>query len=242
MTQQSWTIGILCYNEAGTIRQEVEKTLGVLHSMASHYEVIVVDDGSKDGSTSIVQQLSEEYPEVKAVIFETNKGIGAGLNTIYATAQYENVLATAGDGQFDVNELLPFASFPANGFVSFYRMENTIYNGYRNVLSFVNKKLNQQLLGITVKDVNWAQVYKTAHLRQIDISLKSSLVGSEICAKLIYLGVQAIHQQSRYLPRTYGESKGSNFKTVIKAFKDILILLAIMRRFRKTHKAKQLAS
>lgn len=242
MTEQSWTVGILCYNEAGTIRHEVEKTLEVLRQMTTRYEVIVVDDGSKDGSTHIVQQLGDMYPEVKAIIFEANKGIGAGLNTIYATAQYDNVLATAGDGQFDVAELLPFTSFPANSFVSFFRKENTIYSGYRNLLSFINKKLNERLLGITVQDVNWAQVYKTAQLRQIDISLKSSLVGSEICAKLIYLGVQPIHQQSRYLPRTYGESKGSNFKTVIKAFKDILILLSIMHRFKKDHKANELAS
>jgi len=186
-----------------------------------------------------VRQLDKEYPEVKAEIFERNKGIGAGLNFVYRNGKYDNIIATAGDGQFDVSELLAYKTFPSNSFISFYRKENTVYSGYRNALSFINKKMNEKLLGITVKDVNWAQVYKRDHLSQLDLQLTSSLVGSEICAKLLYLGVKIIHSESRYLPRTYGKSKGSNFKTVIKAVRDILTLVSVMKKF-KTSGRKEL--
>jgi glycosyltransferase involved in cell wall biosynthesis len=236
MQEQSWTIGILCYNEAGTISKEIEKTISVLRQMTSVFEILVVDDGSTDGSTDILRKVAAAYPEVKPIIFEKNRGIGAGLNEIYATAQYENVVATAGDGQFDVQELIPFRNFPDSQFISFYRKENTVYNGYRNALSFLNRKLNEKLLGITVKDVNWAQVYKRQHLLKLDLQLKSSLVGSEICAKLLYGGITIEHSESKYLPRVYGTSKGSSFKTVIKAVKDIGILLRVMRKFRRQHR------
>lgn len=236
MQKQSWTVGILCFNEAGTIRAEVEKTLKVLREIASEFELIVVDDGSSDGSTQIIRDLKVLYPEITPVIFEKNKGIGAGLRAVYLNAKYENVLATAGDGQFDIHEIMPFASFPENHFISYYRIENTVYSGYRNMLSFFNKKMNEKMLGITLRDVNWAQVYKRDNLRQLDLQLTSSLLGSEICAKLLYLGVKKIESQSRYLPRIYGESKGSSFKTVKKAIKDIFILIQIMKKFRKTHK------
>lgn len=236
MQKQSWTVGILCFNEAGTIRNEVEKTLKVLREIASEFELMVVDDGSSDGSTQIIRDLKVQYPEITPVIFEKNKGIGAGLRAVYLNAKYENVLTTAGDGQFDIHEIIPFSAFPANHFVSYYRIENTVYSGYRNMLSFFNKKMNEKLLGITLRDVNWAQVYKRDNLRQLDLQLTSSLLGSEICAKLLYLGVQKIESESRYLPRTYGESKGSSFKTVKKAIKDIFILIRVMKTFRKTHK------
>jgi glycosyltransferase involved in cell wall biosynthesis len=236
MQKQSWTVGILCFNEAGTIKSEVEKTLEVLHEIASGFELIVIDDGSTDGSTEIIKELKVQHPEITPVIFEKNKGIGAGIRRVYLEAKCENVLATAGDGQFDIHEIIPFASFPENHFISYFRKENTVYNGYRNALSFVNKKMNETLLGITLKDVNWAKVYKRDHLMQLDLQLKSSLIGSEICAKLLYLGVHKIESESKYLPRTYGESKGSNWKTVRKAFRDIFILVKVMQQFRKVHK------
>jgi glycosyltransferase involved in cell wall biosynthesis len=235
---QTWSVGILCYNEAGTLEKVTTDLIDVLRQLSNTFEVIIVDDRSTDGSRVVANDLAAKYPEVKVVNHDVNKGIGGTLRSIYETARYENIGVIPGDGQFDITEYLPFGEIAENHFVSFYRKENTSYSLFRNVLSLFNKKLNSAFLGITIKDVNWTKIYKRADIKKLDLELTSSLIESEICAKLLYLKKRVIEAESKYLPRTYGESKGASMKILKQAMKDMLVLIKIMRRFRATHKRK----
>lgn len=233
---QSWSVGILCYNEAETIGPIVMQTREVLQKMTDTYEIFIIDDCSSDGSREIALGLQEQYPEVKVIRHEVNKGIGMAIRSAYGAFQNENVTVYAGDGQFDVTEFLPFPEIPEGRFLSFYRVENTTYSLFRNILSYFNKKLNKVFIGINLKDVNWAKAYKKADLDMLNLELTSSLIESEVCAKLIYLGRKVIEVESKYLPRVYGESKGGSFATVKQAIRDIWKLIHIMRKFRADRK------
>jgi glycosyltransferase involved in cell wall biosynthesis len=235
---QTWSVGVLCYNEGEALEKVVDGLFPVLRQLTSTFEVIIVDDCSTDGSYEVAKTLTEKYPEVKLVHHEVNRGIGGALLSVYKTAQYENVAVVPGDGQFDVTEYLPFKEVPHNHFISFYRRENTSYSLFRNILSLINKQLNRYFIGIHLRDVNWTKVLKRADLEQLDLVLTSSLVESEICAKLIYLGRTVIEVQSKYLPREHGVSKGASFATVKKAMKDTWLLIKVMRDFKKKRRRK----
>jgi glycosyltransferase involved in cell wall biosynthesis len=236
---QSWSAGILCYNEAGTIQQVITDTVRVVSAISNDdYEIIVVDDCSTDDSRALVEELLPKFPKLKLVHHPENQGIGGALRSIYFNASKENVIAICGDGQFDVDELLVKPEFSIGEFISFYRLQNTQYNGFRNFLSFFNKWFNQYLLGIFLHDVNWVKAYKTALVRDLELEIKSSLVESEICSKLLKAGAKPLEFQSKYLPRTYGVSKGSSWKIVRKAIMDLFSLFLVVRRFnRKNGKA-----
>lgn len=236
MTRQSWSIGVLCYNEAGTLRQVVTEAVHLMRELSDDVEIIIVDDGSTDGSRAIALALGQEFPEVNPLLHERNKGIGEALHTFYSNASKELVMMIPGDGQFDLNELKSVGEVPARTIVSFYRKVNTTYSLYRNVLSLFNKKLNEWLTGLNLKDVNWVKIYRLEDLRSVAIELRSSLLESEIVAKLTYLGVRVRELESKYLPRTHGVSKGSSWKIVRKALQDTVLLAGIMQRFRKQHK------
>ncbi len=229
---QTWSVGVLCYNEGETLEKVVAGVRLVLQRLTDTFEILIVDDYSTDGSREKAVELGKTYPEVRAILHEANRGIGGGLLSIYTNAQYENVAMIPGDGQFDTNEYLPFKDVPADSFISFYRKENTSYSLFRNILSLFNKKLNKVFIGITLKDVNWTKVYKKKDLNQLDLQLTSSLVESEICAKLLFLGKKVIEVESKYLPRVAGQSKGASAAIVKKALKDTWALIAIMRRFK----------
>ncbi|MBL7812805.1 MAG: glycosyltransferase family 2 protein [Bacteroidetes bacterium] len=229
---QTWSVGILCYNEAGTIRQVIQDTVAVLQQLSpAGNQVIVVDDCSTDGSLEIIQNCIAEFPNIELVHHEVNKGIGAGLRAIYSGAKLENVVAICGDGQFDVQELLSKPEFSYAEFLSFYRLQNTQYNGFRNFLSYFNKWFNRFLLRIDLKDVNWVKAYKTQIVQKLELQLTSSLVESEICSKLIHAGAKPLQFESKYLPRVYGVSKGSSFAIVKKAILDLWSLFRVVKRF-----------
>jgi hypothetical protein len=137
-----------------------------------------------------------------------------------------------GDGQFNVQELLPYKEMETSTFLSFYRQENQTYNAFRNILSWMNKMFNRLVLGLKLRDVNWVKVYKTSILTNLDLRLHSSAIESEICAKLHVLGIRCIEVQSTYLPRTHGLSKGASFKSILLVIKDLFKLFVAVNAFR----------
>ena len=100
---------------------------------AGLYEVVVVDDGSTDGSYEKITQIANTRSDVIRVVrHEKNLGIGHALRDGYRAAKNENVSAVPADGQFDVGELLPYLDIAQGMFVSMYRLENMQYSPFRN--------------------------------------------------------------------------------------------------------------
>lgn len=230
---QSWTIGLLCYNEEESIAKVLDVCYEVLPKMTNDFEVLVINDGSKDRSLSIISDYKlNKQKDLVIINHEKNKGIGEALYSGYKNATKENVLITCGDGQFDLNELLPYKEFEEKTVLALYRKENTSYSLKRNILSYFNKMFNKLFLGLTLKDVNWVKIYKLQELKKFDLKIRSSLIESEICSKLHFNGNIFVEIESRYLDRIGGESKGASFKIVKQALLDILSLVFEITKFR----------
>jgi glycosyltransferase involved in cell wall biosynthesis len=226
------SIVIFCYNERDSIERVIRSSIDLAGKLGDDFEIIVVDDGSTDGSRDLLsQQIAIKY-----ISHTQNRGIGAALRTGYAAASKEYVCAVPGDGQFDLTELLSVRSFDFNRFYSFYRPA-TDYNVYRNALTKLNKLFNKYILEIELRDVNWIKVYRKEQLDWVRPELQSSIVESEICCKLIKSGCRAIELPSVYHQRTGGEAKGGHWRTLIKAIKEIVSLYIVTRNFIKKYPA-----
>ncbi|MBU6325071.1 MAG: glycosyltransferase family 2 protein [Bacteroidetes bacterium] len=230
---QSWSLGIMCYNESGNIEQVVRNTYKTAAQLSGDFEVLVVDDGSADDSVEILKRLqSGDFPQLRILEHGINRGIGAALRSIYFNATKDVVVALPGDGQFDTDELLAYPYVAMRTVISYYRVENTSYSVFRNGLSWANKTLNRLLLGMELRDVNWILVFRTAELKDLDLRMQSSIVTSEICSKLRAKGWRFLEVQSRYLPRTAGKSRGASLKTIYRAARELLKLFLVYRLFR----------
>lgn len=230
----SISIIIFCYNERENIGPVIQSATEVAGQLFDTFEIIVVDDGSTDGT----QQIVEKYDRIKYIRHAQNQGIGMALRTGYRLATCQYVCAVPGDGQFDVYELLKVKPFDFSNFYSFYRSK-TDYNLYRKLLSHGNKIFNRFFLSITLKDVNWIKVYRKEQLDFVKPELYSSIIESEICCKLIKVGSVPIEIPSIYHERMSGVAKGGKWNTLKKAIKEVYTLYQVSNRFEKELKGKK---
>jgi glycosyltransferase involved in cell wall biosynthesis len=93
------------HNEAENIEALVAEALEVLPSLADEFEIIAVDDGSRDATPEIADRLAAADPRVRAIHHEVNQGYGAAVRSGLRAARYELVSFPDGDRQFRVGDL-----------------------------------------------------------------------------------------------------------------------------------------
>jgi len=234
---QTWSLIIFAYNEEKSIKNVVETALIVLEKLTCNKkEIIIVNDGSNDNTLYEINKIKDNYPEIIVINHPKNFGIGQSLISGYNLAKYENICAIPADGQFDMNELLPFSFIEENTIVSFFRKKKIRYSLLRKCISSGNKIFNRYFLGIKIKDVNWVKIYKKPLLDKIPKILTSSLVESEICAKVYINNYNIIEAESKYMPRIEGKSKGVSAFIFFSAVKEMIKLVMEIKKYKKNLK------
>ncbi len=99
------------YNEEVNVERMVNGLRAVLPQVAEDYEIIIVNDGSKDKTGEIADRLVKEDQKVRVVHHEKNQGYGAAIRNGINASQKEYIFFTDGDNQFDVSQLSLFVPF-----------------------------------------------------------------------------------------------------------------------------------
>lgn len=226
-----FSIIIFCFNESGNLHRVVAEVGQVMDRLASDYEIVLVNDGSTDGTAALCDQLATTSTSIRAVHHPMNLGIGEALRTGYREATMNYVCAIPGDGQFRITDLLLLSPFGTDRFVAFYR-EETGYNLYRRTLTWSNRAFNQHVLGVFLRDVNWVKVYRREHLAMTRPELRSSLIETEIAAKLAKCRVYPMEVPTTYLKRDFGSPKGGSWRTLRMAISEMFRLWRVCSNFK----------
>jgi glycosyltransferase involved in cell wall biosynthesis len=214
-----------CYNEEENVERVTEEALAVAPAISDDFEIIIVNDGSRDRTSEIAHSLAAKYPQVKAIDHTQNQGYGGALQTGFKNATKELVFYTDGDGQFKIEEIVKLLPLIEEyDIVSGYRI-NRQDHFIRKVNAFMWGTLVNMLFSLQVSDVDSAfKLYRRKMFDEFTLESQGALIDTEVLAKAKARGYRITEVGVNHYPRVAGVQTGANIKVIIKAFKELFEL------------------
>ena len=215
------------HNEAANLRGLVEEALTTLPGLAETYEIVIVDDGSKDETPRIAEELAAVHPQVRAVHHPTNLGYGAALRSGFAAARFANLAFTDGDRQFkvaDLGRLIERLQADDVDAVVGYRIRRADPLA-RTVYARLYRLANRIFFGLTVRDVDCAcKLFRRASLEGVHVESGGAFFSAELLIKLRARGRRIAEVGVPHYPRTAGRPTGARPQVVLRAVRDFWLL------------------
>jgi glycosyltransferase involved in cell wall biosynthesis len=224
----SISVTLPAYNEEENIAPMVSDVVEVMAGLVKDgqiedYEVIVVNDGSRDDTAQVVRDLSLRSPAVRLVDHEVNQGYGAAVYTGFTSARKDLIFLTDSDKQFEVSEialLLPLLD------------EADLVAGYRAPRRDPFKRrlfgtgwttLVTVLFGYTVRDVDCAfKLFRREIVDSIDIESRGATFSAEFLVRAKRKGYRFREAPVTHLPRVAGSQTGANVHVITRAFRELI--------------------
>jgi glycosyltransferase involved in cell wall biosynthesis len=214
------------YNEEANLYSTVTKAIAVCKNISDKYEIIIVDDGSRDKTPQIAKQLVNEDSNIRVITHNPNQGYGGALKSGLYSAKYQYIAFTDSDGQFDFSQIERFIP---------HLEEYKMVVGYRTkraegLLRYLNAKLwgilVNLLFAVNIKDIDCA--FKVFHKEIIDnipqLESYGALISTELLVKTRKKGYKIKQVPVDHYLRIGGKSTGANIKVILKAFFELFKL------------------
>src|SRR3954463_7616301 len=214
------------YNDSGTIASMVIRAVQAASELTPDYEVIVVDDGSRDATPEIVDELARTYPHVRVVHHPKNRGYGGALQTGFRSATKEVLFYTAGDAQSDPAELADLWAkmTPAGDLGNGYKISRSDPI-HRIAIGRVYHHIVKLLFGLTVSDVDCDfRLMRRSIFEKIDLEKTSGVICLEMMKKIQDAGFRIVEVPVHHYHRAFGKSQFFNFRRIAKTGVDVLRL------------------
>ena len=229
------------FNEEANIRGVVEDVYRNIPKFAPIFEIIVVNDGSKDRTGEICDRLAEEFSDVRVVHHVRNRGYGAALKSGIERARYDLIFFTDADGQFDLKEVAALLEqTDACDIVAGYRARRRD-PPHRLLFAWGWNILVRLVLGIRIRDIDCAfKVFHRHVFDRVQIHCVGAMVNTEIFAQAARFGMTVKQVRVNHFPRRHGKSTGGNVAVIRKAFRELIrirrkshAITAVIRRVRR---------
>ncbi|MDQ3684130.1 MAG: glycosyltransferase family 2 protein [Acidobacteriota bacterium] len=214
------------YNDEASIARMVRDALAVLPSLTDEYEVIVINDGSTDGTGAVLNELAEASPSVRVIHHELNKGYGAALRSGFKSAKKDLVFYTDGDGQYDAREMTALFPLMRDGIdvVNGYKISRSDAR-HRKVMGAIYNRLARLMFRVPIRDVDCDfRLIRRRALEGVELTSSSGTICVEMISKLRAAGCAFAETPVHHYPREHGASQFFTAPRVARTALDFLRL------------------
>lgn len=224
MTSSSLSIILPAYNEEMVIAETVCSVIDTLMRWGLDFEVIVVNDGSKDRTQVTIEEITATDSRVILLNHTINEGYGAALISGFIASTKDMVFFMDSDGQFDIHDLEHF--FPmleAYDAVLGYRVDR-LDTWIRKVNACGWKLLIGMAFDVHVRDIDCAfKLYPTKFLHEQKLETRGAMINTEILYKFTRAGYTYTQVGVRHLPRSSGRATGAKPLVILRAFRELVV-------------------
>jgi len=228
------------FDEVDSLAPLIDHAISIAGRLAPDFEIVLVDDGSRDGSGELIDWLCERDARIRSLRHESNKGYGAALRSGLRFARGDLVFFSDADLQFDLTELEKLLEHTGRfdvvaGFRSPRRDPWP-----RTVLAFGWGVLVRALFDLRVRDIDCA--FKLFHRRVLEampISSLGAFVNTEILARAQAAGYRIHQVPVTHRRRRFGQQSGARPRVILRALRELGSLFRELRRARASAAAER---
>jgi glycosyltransferase involved in cell wall biosynthesis len=214
------------FNEEANAEEAVRRALAVLPALVEDFEIILVNDGSRDRTGELADTLAARDRRVRAVHHAENRGYGAALKSGFAAATGELVFFTDGDLQFDLAELeLLLAVIDGCDVVAGYRLDRQDPL-QRRINAHLWNLLVRLTLGLRIRDVNCAfKLFRRGVVEALGpLEADGAMLSAELMLRLQRSGARIREVGVHHFPRHHGQQTGAKPGVIWKALRELRAL------------------
>jgi len=218
----SLTIFFPAHNEIESLGAITENALMVAAELSTDFEIIIVNDGSTDGTRELADNLAEKHPEVRVIHHSKNRGYGGALQSGFMSATKDLVFYTDADAQFNLKDLTEvFPMIKDADVVTCYRVDRSD-PWHRKLNTWLFEQAVFIGLGLKVRDPDCAfKIYRREVLKDMNLISEGAMIDVEMLLKAQRAGFRIVQMGVRHYPRQAGVPSGGNPLVIFRAMSEM---------------------
>lgn len=221
----SLSIFFPAHNEIENLERVTLHAKAVASELVSDFEIVIVDDGSTDGTGSLADRLSLDHDEVRVIHHPVNRGYGGALQTGFLECRNDLVFYTDADCQFDLQELhRVFPMIEAADVVTCFRQDRSD-PWHRSLNTWLFEQAVFLWFGLKVRDPDCAfKIYRRQVLDAMKMESEGAMIDVEMLLQAQRAGFRIVQTGVKHYPRVAGIPSGGNPMVIFKAMGEMFDL------------------